>query len=78
VEQTDDLVGLAYADAEDERAAGQHRLVDRVVDGHPTDLADPVGIAVDEVQQRGPEVVEDPPETGAGSWIHRVVHRPNA
>ncbi len=54
----------------------QDGLLERVVDGDAADVARFVGVAVDELQQRGSEVVEHAAETGMGSQVHRDKHRP--
>ena len=68
-QQRDDLVRVVDADAEHQRVAGQHRRVDRVVDDDAADVVGAVGVAVDQVQQGGAEVVEDPAEAGARARV---------
>ena len=69
-----DRVRIGQPDGEDERVRRQHRVVERVVDDQTADVVDGVGLAVDKLEQRHAEVVEDPAETGAGSLGHRYEH----
>ena len=65
-QQLDDGVLAADADTEDQGVRGHGRHVDSVVDDQPGDLHRPVRVAVDEVEQGGAEVVDDPAEAGPG------------
>ena len=64
-EQLHHLLGVVDPDPEHERVGGKDGDVDRVMDHHAADVLSPVQIAVERVQQRGAQVVENPTETGA-------------
>ena len=59
------LIRVVEADTEHERAVRQHRDVHGIVDHDAADLLGRLGVAVDEVQQGGAQVVEDAAEAGA-------------
>ncbi len=64
-QQADDVRRLADTNAEHERVAGQHGFLERVVDRDAADVPGAARVAVDEVEQRATEVVEDADHTGA-------------
>lgn len=74
--QLDDGVRVVDADAEDERVGREHRVVDGVVDDDAADVLRALGVAVDDLQERGAEIVENPAEARARTQVHRFEHHP--
>ncbi|GAA0923721.1 hypothetical protein GCM10009554_02020 [Kribbella koreensis] len=54
--------------------AGEHRLVEWVVDDDATDLGRLVGVTVDEFEQGGAQIVEHPAEACTWSIRHGRQH----
>jgi hypothetical protein len=75
-EEVRDLFGVPQSDAEHQRVPRQHRLLERVVDDDAADLATPVDVTVDDLEQRRAEVVEHAAQAGVRPEVHRLEHHP--